>query len=243
MIDINNVEDKKLLIIDDEAAILDILQMTFEKEGFRKIYRAATGEDGIALCHDTAPDMIILDIMLPDINGYEVCRRIREMTLSPILFLSAKNEDTDKLLGLGVGGDDYITKPFSPKEVAFRVKAQFRRMEYSASEQSSRLLSFGDIVIDENSCEVTKAGTPVSLTAKEYNLLLHLAKHPNYIFSKKTLYETLWNEPYLGCDNVLMVHMRHLREKLENDPGNPKYIITVKGLGYKLFTKGEQHEI
>lgn len=233
MININDIENKKILLIDDEVSILEMLETVLLKEGFKKIYKAENGEKGIKIFQEINPDLVVLDIMLPTINGFEVCRKMRDKSYVPIIFLSAKNEDTDKLLGLGIGGDDYITKPFSPKEVAFRIKAYFRRMEYTKSSSNS-VITFGNVEINEAKGEITKSGKMVSLTAKEYNLLLYLAKNMNYVISKKNLYEAIWNEPYLGSDNALMVHIRHLREKIEDNPEKPEHIITLKGLGYKL---------
>lgn len=183
--------------------------------------------------------------MLPDIDGYEVCKRIREFSMCPIIFLSAKSGDVDKLLGLGIGGDDYVTKPFSPKEIAFRIKAHFRRLEHmqskvneSLNDDKKEVIKFKDIEVDEKKAEVKKSGTALNLTAKEYQLLLYLVKNPNIILSKNSLIENIWGSDYEGYDNTLMVHIRHLREKIEDDPSRPKYITTFKGLGYK-FIKGD----
>lgn len=240
MLDNLNISYRKILLVDDEKEILDLLETVLVKEGFNTIYKAQTGYEGIKISREKEPDIIVLDIMLPDIDGFEVCRRLREFTLVPVLFLSAKSDDIDKLLGLGIGGDDYITKPFSPKEVAFRIKAQFRRNQYlsvEAKKSSDEIIKFGDIEIDEKKCEVTKLGNNVVLTAKEYVLLLYFARNQNVILSKNRICSEVWDDDYIGYDNTIMVHIRHLREKLEDDPGNPKYIITVKGLGYKLQTR------
>ncbi|WP_341534870.1 response regulator transcription factor [Clostridium pascui] len=230
--------DKKILLVDDEVDILNLLETVLLKESFEKIYKAVCGHEAIEICREVKPDIIILDIMMPDIDGFEVCRRLRQITLVPIIFLSARTEDVDKLLGLGIGGDDYITKPFSPKEVAFRVKAHFRRNEYMAIENQIKgksIISFGDIEIHEEKGEVKKSGISVTLTAKEYSLLLYLAKNPNQILSKNKIFQQVWGDDFQGYDNTLMVHIRHLRQKIEDDSANPKYIITVKGLGYKLI--------
>ncbi|CEH27893.1 response regulator transcription factor [Aneurinibacillus migulanus] len=229
-----DISAKKILLVDDEADILHLLETVLRKEGFTHIYKASSGRQGIELCRSEQPDIILLDIMLPDMDGFEVCRLLRDMTVAPILFLSAKNEDTDKILGLGLGGDDYITKPFSPKEVAYRMKAYFRRHQYFQKKDELPVYSFGDIEIDEKRGEVRKSGKPVSLTAKEYQLLLFLARHPNQIFSKSKLYEAVWGEEYFGYDNTIMVHIRHLREKLEDNPSAPVHVLTIRGLGYKL---------
>ncbi|WP_221568478.1 response regulator transcription factor [Alkalihalobacillus sp. TS-13] len=240
MFNVEGLSEKKILLVDDEKEILDLLETVLIKEGFETIYKAATGLEGIQICKEKQPDLIVLDIMLPDIDGLEVCRRIREITVVPIIFLSAKTDDVDKLLGLGIGGDDYVTKPFSPKEVAFRIKVQFRRNQYMGinEHQNDERIEFGDIVINPHHGEVTKGEVQVVLTAKEYQLLLYLAQNANQILSKRHICEKVWGEDYLGYDNTIMVHIRHLREKLENEPGKPAYIKTVKGLGYKLSTRG-----
>lgn len=247
MININssNLNNKKILLIDDEKDILNLLETVLIKEGFKEIYKAENGNKGIELCEKINPDIIVLDIMLPDIDGYEVCKRIREFSMCPIIFLSAKSDDVDKLLGLGIGGDDYVTKPFSPKEIAFRIKAHFRRLEHMQFKVNERkrddykeIIKFKDIEIDENKAEVKKSGDVLNLTAKEYQLLLYLVKNPNMILSKNSLIENIWGSEYEGYDNTLMVHIRHLREKIEDDPSRPEYITTFKGLGYK-FIKGD----
>lgn len=240
-----DLSKKKILLIDDEKDILDLLETALIKEGFEEIYKSETGLKGIQICQEIEPDIIVLDIMLPDIDGYEVCRKIREFSMCPIIFLSAKSDDVDKLLGLGIGGDDYVTKPFSPKEVAFRIKAHFRRMNYIQSTSSEdgnnelkEIIKFKDIEIDENKAEVKKSDRVLNLTAMEYQLLLYLVKNSNIILSKDTLIENIWGGEYEGYDNTLMVHIRHLRTKIEDDPSNPQHIITFRGLGYK-FIKGD----
>ncbi len=240
-----DLNKKKILLIDDERDILNLLEIALKKEGFKEIYKADTGIKGVELCKQINPDIIVLDIMLPDIDGYEVCKRIREFSMCPIIFLSAKSDDVDKLLGLGIGGDDYVTKPFSPKEIAFRIKALFRRLEHMQSIGDERqsdgdkeIIKFKDIEIDENKAEVRKTGDVLKLTAKEYQLLLYLVKNSNIILSKNLLIENVWGSDYEGYDNTLMVHIRHLREKIEDDPSKPEFITTFRGLGYK-FIKGD----
>lgn len=233
----DNSYNSKILIIDDERELCELLQVYLAKEGFHSVYTAHTGQEGIQRCREVQPDIIILDIMLPDMDGFEVCRKLREFTFEPVLFLSAREEETDKILGLGIGGDDYITKPFSLKEVAFRIRAQLRRKQYMEKDNHLRIIQLNHISINEQANEVTKDGQPIELTAKELQILTLLARHPNHILSKKKLYENIWGEEYMGDDNTIMVHIRHLREKLEKDPGNPTLILTVKGLGYKLSMK------
>lgn len=229
-VDMTIIKNKKILLVDDELDILNLLETVLKKEGFNNIYKTTSGHEAIKMCEKIAPDLIVLDIMLPDIDGFEVCRRLREFCLVPIIFLSAKDDDVDKLLGLGIGGDDYITKPFSPKEVAFRIKAHFRRSEYfnlKSLSDSKRIIRFGDVEIDEDKGEVRKKSELVPLTLKEYSLLLYLAYNPNKILSKNQILEKVWGSDFEGYDNTLMVHIRHLRQKLEDDPSNPKYIIPL----------------
>lgn len=238
-----NFSDKKVLLIDDEKDITDLIEDVLLKEGFKNIQKAHCGLDGISLCKNEKPDVVVLDIMLPDIDGIEVCKRIREFSYCPILFLSSKNSDIDKILGLSMGGDDYITKPFSPREIVFRIKAQLRRQQYAGvkevNETKDQFINFDNIKIDVTSCQVYKLDTEVTLTAKEYKLLLYLAENPNKIVNKERLCEVVWGDDYIGYDNTISVHIRHLREKLEDNPSKPKLIVTVIGLGYKLV-KGNQ---
>lgn len=229
--------DKKVLLVDDEEQLLNLLEEVLYREGFKNIYKAQTGIDGILNAKEINPDIILLDVNLPDIEGCLVCDKIRKFSFCPIIFLTAKGEEQDKLNGLEAGGDDYVTKPFNIKEVVLRIKAQLRRNSYSPLEEKKKEFSFGDITINEDNGEVLKGDKLVKLTATEYQLLLFLAKNPNKIFSKSSLCINVWNYDYEGYDNTIMVHIRHLREKVEDDPGSPKYIKTLKGLGYKLVVK------
>lgn len=233
----DEILDRKILLIDDEVEILKLIETVLKKEGFRRVLKATNGLDGIRLCKDELPDLIVLDIMMPHIDGFEVCRKIREFSFVPIVFLSAKSEDVDKILALGLGADDYVTKPFSPKEVAFRIKAHLRRNIYIKKELSIKeeVINFGNIQIDLNKGEVTKNNELLSLTPREYGLLSYMAKNANQILSKQMLCDAVWGDDFEGYDNTIMVHMRKLREKIEADPSRPKHIITIKGLGYKLI--------
>ena len=236
--------DKKILIIDDEEDITDLLEEIILKEGFKNITKAHCGLDGIKKCKKENPDIVILDIMMPDMDGIEVCRQIRQFSYCPILFLSAKNSDIDKILGLSMGGDDYITKPFSPREIAFRIKAQLRRQQYDQASNNvmkkrNENIIIGKISIDISNSQVYKEGTEVKLTAKEYKILLCLAQNANRIISKERLCEIVWSEDNIGYDNAISVHIRHLREKIEDNPSKPEIIVTVIGLGYKLVRRKE----
>ncbi|WP_428911617.1 response regulator transcription factor [Niallia sp. Krafla_26] len=238
---LTGLNNKRILLVDDEVDLLNLLETVLKKDGFHKIDKATTGQEGLQLCENNKPDVIILDIMLPDMEGYEVCQRMRKITYAPIIFLSAKSEEIDKLLGLGIGGDDYVTKPFSTKEVVFRIKAQLRRNSYLVqSGVEDDKIEFGDVMIFPNKGEVRKRDRLISMTAKELQLLIYLASHPNQIFSKSKICEAVWGEDEIGMDNTIMVHIRRLREKIEEDPSKPKWIVTVKGLGYKLQVRGSQ---
>lgn len=244
LLDINmeQLMENKILLVDDEEDILNVLETVLIKEGFKNIYKAENGKKAIEKASKLHPDIIILDIMLPDINGYEVCQKIRQFTYVPIIFLSAKSDDVDKLLGLGIGGDDYVTKPFSPKEVAYRIKAQFRRQQQVRNVEKEELIvhKFGKIEVDPLKVEVRKADEVVMLTALEYQLLQLFIRHPNQILSKETIIEHIWGDYFEGIDNTLMVHIHHLRHKIEEHPSKPQHILTQRGLGYKFVTGGRR---
>ena len=230
------VIDGKILLADDETDIADLMEEVLRQDGFQDILKAYNGEDAVNICREFQPDAVILDIVLPDIDGLEVCRQIREFSYCSILFLSSKNDDVDKILGLASGGDDYITKPFSPREVVFRVKAQLRRQRYQASpaQDTGSVLTAGPLSLDKESGRVYKDGREIALTGREFLLLSYLMENTDKIISKERLYEQVWGEASSICDNTIMVHIRHIREKTETDPSRPQQLITVKGLGYKL---------
>lgn len=229
--------DEKILIIDDERDIARLMQATLQREGYTKIEMAYSLEEGWRTFLWQQPDLILLDVMLPDGEGYELCKKIRQSSHIPILFMSAKTEEIDKLLGLAIGGDDYITKPFSPKEVAFRVKAQLRRASFATAVdvvQEEQPLIVGPFEMTSDGTEIKRDGQLLELTAKEVGLMAQFLTNPNRILSKETLFERVWGEEFFGSDNTVMVHIRRLREKIEVDPSNPVFIVTIKGLGYKF---------
>jgi DNA-binding response OmpR family regulator len=227
-----------ILIIDDEEDLALLMEKVLHKEGITNTVTAGTVADGWAKFQEFNPALVLLDIMLPDGEGYDLCKQIREVSNVPILFLSAKDEEIDKLLGLAIGGDDYITKPFSPREVAYRVKAQLRRAGFSEEKTAKKVLKVGPFELSANETEVKKDGKTIELTAKEIGLMSCFMHHSNQILSKETLFEHVWGDDFFGSDNTVMVHIRRLREKIEVEPSNPSFILTVKGLGYKLHTKG-----
>ena len=230
----------KIMLVDDEPDILDLLEKALNIEGFYNITKIDNGASAVTTCRSIQPDIIILDVMLPDLDGYEVCKQIREFSHCPVLFLSSKNDELDKILGLAVGGDDYVTKPFSPKEMAYRVKAGLRRAEYRQVPIQNFSLKIGELMIDVDGCRVRKNGKEIGLSAREFEIFRYLAENLGRVISRERLYETVWGEDGFGCDNTMMVHIRHLRQKLEEDPAAPRYIITMKGLGYKLVDPYEK---
>lgn len=234
------MNEYKIMAVDDEPDILDLLEKALNIEGFPIVIKIDTGRKAVNACREIQPDIIILDVMLPDIDGYEVCRQIRQFSHCPILFLSSKNDELDKILGLAVGGDDYVTKPFSPKEIAYRVKAQLRHMEYRQSPCASQTIEIGALTIDTDGCRALKDGRDLELTAREFEILQYLAENKGRVISRERLYEAVWNEDSFGCDNTVMVHIRHLRKKMESDPTTPQYLITMKDLGYKLVNPYEK---
>ncbi|MFF2890116.1 response regulator transcription factor [Paenibacillus sp. NPDC057967] len=232
--------NRKVLIIDDEEDLVRLLETVLQKEGIEQIVTAGTAQEGLRQFRQHAPDLVLLDIMLPDGEGYEVCREIRAFSHIPILFLSAKTEEIDKILGFAIGGDDYISKPFSPKEVAYRVKAQLRRAAFGKEETAAgHVLRAGPFQLDEDRAELLKNGRIIDLKPKELGLMKRFLLYPNKVMSKEQLYDTVWGEEFMGMDNTVMVHIRRLREKIEERPSEPDYLLTVKGLGYKLVVKDE----
>ncbi|MFD3157200.1 response regulator transcription factor [Haloimpatiens sp. FM7330] len=236
----NEILDRKILLIDDEIELLKLVETVLKKEGFRRIVKASNGTEGVKLCKIEKPDIVVLDVMMPGMDGFETCKKIREFSFIPILFLSAKSDDIDKIVALGMGADDYVTKPFSPKEVAYRIKAHLRRNIYIKNEiynKEEKIVKFGEVTINFTKGEVIKKGQHITFTPKEYSLLSYMCKNSNRILSKQMLCDEVWGDDFNGYDNTIMVHIRRLREKIEEDPSNPKHILTVKGLGYKLNTE------
>lgn len=234
------IKEKNILLVDDEIDILKLLGTVLNKEGFKNVYKAETGNEAINIFKNNDIDIIVLDIMLPDKEGYEVFKEIRQISQVPVLFLSAKTEEMDRVLGLALGADDYITKPFSPKEVALRIKLNLKKnlmLETKKDEDTKEKLVFGPFEIDEDSVEVKKNGKTIELKAKEFKMFLYMAKHLEQIISKEKFCDEVWGDDFIGYDNTIMVHIRRLREKIEDNPSKPKYIKNIKGLGYKLTLK------
>lgn len=224
----------KILVIDDEKAIADIIKFNLEKEGY-KVSTAYDGEEGVQAVEDVLPDLVILDIMMPKKDGFQVLKEIRMKHNFPVIMLTAKEEEVDKVLGLELGADDYITKPFSMRELTARVKANLRRVNYSNStnsENTNSIITSGDLVIDLNKYEVKKSGKVIELTLREFELLKFLATSSNQVFSREQLLEEVWGYEYYGDIRTVDVTIRRLREKIEDGDGEFKYIITKRGVGY-----------
>ncbi|MGL4338097.1 MAG: response regulator transcription factor [Turicibacter sp.] len=234
---ISNYEKYKILLVDDEQDILDILSTVLKIEGFNHIYTATCGQDAIDTALLVKPDIILLDIMLPDMSGYDVFKKIHNTQQVPILFISAKTEEVDRLLGFALGADDYITKPFSPKEVAFRVKARLKPLVVLAPK--NRIFKLGTVEVNESCGTILKNGEELVLPAKEFKLLMYLLNNANKIVSKESICQEVWGEDFFEFDNTISVHIRRLRTKIEVQPSSPKFITTVIGLGYKLVYKGD----
>jgi len=227
--------DRRILVVDDEEPIVDILKFNLQKEGY-KVIEAYDGEEAVRLALETNPDLILLDVMLPKMDGFTVCRKIREKTSIPILMLTAREEEVDKVLGLELGADDYITKPFAIRELMARVKANLRRVttDLLNVEQSADVhaVTIGNIGINFERYEVVKDGRVLELTLREFELMKFLAMQPEKIFSREVLLEKVWGYEYYGDVRTVDVTIRRLREKIEDDPSTPKYIITKRGIGY-----------
>ena len=228
----------RVLIAEDEKPISDIIKFNLEKEGY-EIITAYDGEDALKKALNEQLERIILDIMLPSMDGFEICKRVREKSSVPIIMVTAKEEEVDKILGLELGADDYITKPFSIRELVARVKANVRRQEMNinADQQEKEIIKNKDLSIDLMKYEVKKGSTSIDLTVREFELLKFLAKQKDQVFSREQLLERVWGYEYYGDIRTVDVTVRRLREKVEDDSSNPTYIMTKRGVGY--YFKGE----
>jgi DNA-binding response OmpR family regulator len=224
--------NEKILLVEDEKTLAKALKFNLEKEGFR-VEVAFDGEEALNAMSGEEPDLVILDLMLPKIDGYEVCRSIRRSSDVPIIMLTARDEDIDKILGLELGADDYMTKPFNTRELLARIRAILRRTVQQAAAARS-FIKVGDLQIDVIKHKVTVKGREVALTSREYNLLSLLASNPGKVYSREELLEEIWGDDYSGDVRTVDVHIRHLREKIEEFPAEPNIILTVWGAGYKF---------
>ena len=225
-----------ILLVDDEPIVIEVVERYLLRDGYA-VRVARDGEAALAAARGERPDLIVLDVMLPGLTGLEVAQRLRAESAVPIIMLSARGEETDKLVGLGLGADDYVTKPFSPKELVARIAAVLRRTASAGAgpaEADSRTLRFGALHIDPRGRDVRRDGAPLDLTAREFDLLLFLARHPGQVFTRQQLLDQVWDFAFYGDPSPVTVHVRRLREKIEPDPVRPRYLKTVWGVGYKF---------
>jgi len=222
----------RILVVDDEPIVTEVIERYLRREGFA-VDLAGDGERGLDLARSLVPDLIILDLMLPKLDGLDVCRALRAESAVPIILLTAKGEETDKVLGLGLGADDYVVKPFSPGELIARIKAVLRRAR-SGPSAGAGALRFGDLRIVPRERRVEVAGRQLDLTAKEFDLLYFLARQPGQVFTREQLLDQVWDYQYVGDSSTVTVHVRRLREKVEPNPVRPRWVKTVWGVGYKF---------
>ena len=225
-----------VLVCDDDREIVEAIEIYLSQEGY-KVLKAYDGEEALKVLDREKVDLLIIDVMMPKLDGSRATLKIREKKNMPIIILSAKSEDADKILGLNVGADDYMTKPFNPLELTARVKSQLRRYTQLGStidKSNQAVYAVGGLSIDDEQKEVTVDGEPVRLTPIEYNILLLLVKNQGKVFSIDQIYESIWNEDAIGVDNTVAVHIRHIREKIEINPKEPRYLKVVWGVGYKI---------
>ncbi len=232
------MEKGTILIVDDEKEIRDLVDIYLKSDGYNTI-KACDGVQAINLLQENDVDLIILDVMMPNLNGIEACLKIREMKEMPIIMLSAKSEDIDKILGLNMGADDYLTKPFNPLELVARVKSQLRRFykfgnKVMSSENDENIIQIDELIMNLETHEVSFGDNMIKLTPTEFDILSLLAKSRGKVFSIENIYESVWNQEFMTSDNTVMVHIRKIREKIEEDPRNPRFIKTVWGVGYKI---------
>lgn len=224
----------RILVVDDEKLLVKGVKFNLENEGY-EVECAYDGASAVELARNGRFDLIILDVMMPELDGQEACMRIREFSNVPIIMLTAKSEDADKLMGFECGADDYVTKPFNPVEVAARVRSQLRRyFQLGGGALRPEVLTLGTIQMDDREKTVTVDGDPVALTPTEYDILKLLLEHPGQVFSPREIYQKVWKDAPFGSENTVAVHIRHLREKLEINPAEPRYLKVVWGQGYKL---------
>ena len=227
----------RILLLEDDLSLINGLSFAFRKQGF-ELAVARTLKEADSLWADGKYDLLVLDVSLPDGTGFEFCKKVRQVSKVPIIFLTAADEEMDIIMGLDIGGDDYITKPFSITEVMARIKANIRRnTEYAAVQPEQTKLVWGPLVMNLENHTVTKSGEIIELTAKEFDILRLLLENPQRVYTKAQIYSLIWNDAYMGDENAVNVHISRLRTKIEDDPRKPQVVITVWGIGYKL---GEQ---
>ena len=230
------MKETRILVVDDEQEIADLLELYLISDGYQ-VVKSSDALEGLAIMEREKIDLVLLDIMMPKMDGLEMCRRIREKHNVPIIMVSAKTQELDKIVGLTTGADDYVTKPFNPLELMARVKSQLRRytkLGNLPADDGENVYQVGGLLVNDDLKEVSVEGEPVKLTPIEYNILLLLVKNPGKVFSIEQIYESIWNEEAIGADNTVAVHIRHIREKIEINPKEPRYLKVVWGIGYKI---------
>lgn len=223
----------RILVVEDESSIADVVGRYLRRDG-HDVETVGDGNEAVARFEEKRPDLIVLDLMLPGLDGQEVLRRVRAVGDTPVVILTAKGEELDRLLGFGLGADDYITKPFSPRELAARVQAVLRRASADRPSASGNGIRIGDLLIDGTTREIERAGEPIAMTAREFDLMYFLAQHPGQVFSRDQLIDAVWDYQAISDAGTVTVHIRRIRAKLEPDPSRPRYLKTVWGVGYKL---------
>jgi len=227
------MENARVLVVDDEDIVRDVLLRYLEKDGFR-VEQAANGEEAVETAAAFSPDIVVLDVMLPGLDGLEVLRKLRESSDVPVVMLTAKREEVDRVVGLELGADDYVSKPFSPREIVARIRAVLRRVDRRAIDARMRSVVAGSFEIDRDRREVRRDGAVVALTRKEFDLLEVLATHPGRTFTRTELLEDVWDFAWDGDSSTVTVHVRRLRSKIEDDPSEPRHVVTVWGVGYRF---------
>ena len=230
-----------VLVAEDERDIRNLLKINLEENGYT-VVTASDGKEAWNIIQTQTVHLAILDVMMPVLDGFNLLMKIREVSTIPVIFLTARADDIDKVLGLKLGADDYLTKPFSVSELIARVEAHLRRStQYlSSKEKASDIITYGDLTIDKDKCCAYKAGELIDLGAKEYKLLLFFMENPERVFTKRQLYQAVWEDEYYGDDNTIMVHISRIRNRIEDDPQNPMYLKTIRGIGYKLHHTGNE---
>ncbi|MGD6876446.1 response regulator transcription factor [Bacillus infantis] len=230
------MENAEILLVDDEKSIVKLMETVLRKEGFSSIHTAYTAEEALECVSRHPIDIVVLDVMLPGQSGFDICPKIREISDAYILFLTARVSDLDVLTGFAIGGDDYITKPFNPLEIAARIKARLRRNQAPspALKEAGRKHDFGRFILDEEAGDLIVEGKDVQTPAQVFLLLQYLCQHPNTVISKTQMLEAVWGFDSFVDDNTVTVHIRRIRERIEKDPSHPELLVTVRGLGYKL---------
>ncbi|MCT4594411.1 MAG: response regulator transcription factor [Anaeromicrobium sp.] len=223
----------RILIAEDEENIRNLVKLHLSREGY-EVIEASNGREALIKFKENNIDLLILDVMMPEIDGYTVLEEVRKGSEIPVIFLTAQGEEQNKVLGLGLGADDYVVKPFSVIELMSRVQAQLRRYLRYSSKENARVIYNGDLVLDLDSYSIKKGGTILDLNPKELKLLMLFMENLGKVFTKKQLYEEVWGDMYFGDDNTIMVHISHIRDKIEDNPKKPKYLRTIRGIGYRM---------